>query len=100
MEYLRARKFKLHFNRINMQRGNPGVWTIHRSDRCIAATKVVSHVEMHTVFVPEGKQPRAYLTGEGVVIDCGKGEFVITSVQQAFALMLLGRDEGKTVKFA
>lgn len=25
-------KFKAHFNRINMQRGNPNVWTVHDID--------------------------------------------------------------------
>jgi len=29
----RKRKFRLHFNRVNMQRGKPTVWTIHLSDR-------------------------------------------------------------------
>jgi hypothetical protein len=85
---MRARKFRLHFNRINMQRGLKVVWTIHRSNSCIPARKVAVHVDTETVFDPTGRQPRAYLKGEGVVVDCGDAEFAIVTPQVAFALQL------------
>jgi hypothetical protein len=60
-------KFKIHFNRINMQRGNPKVWTVHNSRGCFQGEKVVLEVPVETVFKPNGKQPRAYFIGRGIV---------------------------------
>lgn len=64
---MRPRKFRLHFNRINMQRGNPNVWTVHFSDRCIQARSINVKVPLETIFNPQGRQPRAYLSGKGQV---------------------------------
>lgn len=64
---MKPRKFRLHFNRINMQRGLPTVWTIHLSDRCIPAREVDVQVPLRAVFKPEARQPRAWLEGRGVV---------------------------------
>lgn len=61
------RKFRAHFNRVNMQRGNPNVWTVHTSLGCFQGTKVVLRVEAETMFKPDGPQPRAYFTGRGRV---------------------------------
>lgn len=55
--------FRAHFNRINMQRGNPNVWTVHTSQGCFQGTKIISHVPMETVYKPTGAQPRAYFKG-------------------------------------
>jgi hypothetical protein len=97
---IKARKFRLHFNRINMQRGKDTVWTIHRSDRCIPARKVALYVDpIETHFKKDGRQPRAYLSGTGVVVDCGSGDFAIMSPQMAFALMRTGQAEGKETRF-
>jgi hypothetical protein len=63
----KPRKFKLHFNRINMQRGNPNVWTIHFSNQCVQVEHVVVLGSMHTVFKPGATQPRAFFSGRGVV---------------------------------
>jgi hypothetical protein len=64
-------KTRLHFNRINMQRGNPNVWTAHNSHGCFQAEKlVVMHdgkVVAETVFSPTAKQPRAYFVAHGNV---------------------------------
>lgn len=64
-------KTRLHFNRINMQRGNPNVWTASNSHACNQAEKlVVMHkgkVVLETVFKPEAQQPRAYFVATGQV---------------------------------
>jgi len=59
------RKFRLHFNRINMQRGNPNVWTVHMSGVCHQVKLVKPYVPMETRYVPNGPQPRAYFVGRG-----------------------------------
>ena len=56
-------KFRLHFNRINMQRGNPNIWTVHTYRACYQVREVKAYVPLQTVFNPKGPQPRAYLTG-------------------------------------
>ena len=64
-------KTRLHFNRVNMQRGNPNVWTAHNSRGCFQAQKLtIMHdgkVVAETVFAPEAKQPRAYFVTQGNV---------------------------------
>jgi hypothetical protein len=59
----RRLKFRAHFNRVNMQRGNPNVWTVHNSRACYQGTAIVSVVPMQTIFKPNGRQPRAYFEG-------------------------------------
>lgn len=63
----RKLKFRVHFNRINMQRGLPLVWTVHTSRGCYQVAEIQSYVPMHTVFNKTGRQPRAYFTGFGDV---------------------------------
>jgi hypothetical protein len=60
-------KFKAHFNRVNMQRGNPNVWTVHTSRACYQVTEIKSYVPMLTTFKKDGKQPRAYFSGRAEV---------------------------------
>lgn len=60
-------KFKAHFNRVNMQRGNPNVWTVHNSRGCFQGEKIQLHVPVETVFKPNAPQPRAYFVGYGTV---------------------------------
>jgi len=73
-------KTKLHFNRINMQRGNPNVWTAHNSRGCFAATKLVimhkGEVVAETVFDPKANQPRAYFVAQAEVKYRGKTAIV------------------------
>jgi predicted HAD superfamily Cof-like phosphohydrolase len=61
----RPLKMRLHFNRVNMQRGNPKVWTASSSQRCMQATKILIQHKgktiLETIFSPESRQPRAYL---------------------------------------
>jgi hypothetical protein len=73
----KPRQFKLHFNRINMQRGLDTVWTIHLSDCCIPATEVVVKVPVMAVFRPNARQPRAWLQGKGIVERIGKDKYCI-----------------------
>lgn len=70
---VRSRKFRVHFNRVNMQRGLPTIWTIHLSDRCIPCTQITMNVPVTTVFRPNGPQPRAWFEGKGIVRARGIG---------------------------
>jgi hypothetical protein len=64
-------KTRIHFNRINMQRGKKEVWTAHTSKACYMSEKIqVIHdgvVVLETVFNPKGRQPRAYLAAKARV---------------------------------
>lgn len=75
----RGRKIKLHFNRVAMQRNQPGVWTAHTSVACHGSDEVlIMYGDVligKTIFRPEATQPRAYVQLFGEVT----------------------RDEGKTV---
>lgn len=75
---MKPRKFKLHFNRVNMQRGNPKIWTIHFSDRCIQAVRVIVQGKLESIFKPEARQPRAYFTGRGTVTFKGETAILTT----------------------
>lgn len=50
-----------------MQRGNPNVWTVHQARTCHQVEKIVSSIELETIFSEKGRQPRAYFTGYGSV---------------------------------
>lgn len=56
--------FFAHFNRINMQRGDPKVWTVHFRGQCIQASNIRFEVPMTTRYRPTGAQPRATLRGK------------------------------------
>jgi phage antirepressor YoqD-like protein len=64
-------KTRLHFNRVNMSRGNPNVWTAHNSHGCFQAEKLVvmhnGEIVAETVFDPKGKQPRAYFVARAKI---------------------------------
>jgi hypothetical protein len=66
------RKFRVHFNRQNMQRGNRNVWTAHTSQGCYQAEHIKILVPVETVYKENGRQPRAYFTGYGHVKIEGK----------------------------
>jgi hypothetical protein len=61
----RKLKTKIHFNRVNMQRGDSRVWSAHNSRSCNQAEKIVvvhdGKVVLETVYDPAKRQPRAYL---------------------------------------
>lgn len=64
---MKPRKFRVHFNRIAMQRKQPDVWSVQLSDRCLHASRVDILVPVCTMFNPDKKQnPRAFFTGIGV----------------------------------
>lgn len=71
------RKFRLHFNRIAMQRGLDTVWTIHLSNKCIPASKVEVKVPVTAVFRPKARQPRAWLEGKGTIVKTANGAYRI-----------------------
>jgi hypothetical protein len=64
-------KFFAHFNRINMQRGLPKVWTIHFRGQCIQAESITFKVPVKTHFRPKARQPRAILIGKAKSINIG-----------------------------
>ncbi len=65
---MKPRVFWLHFNRLNVRRGDPDVWTVHRSDRCMQVKKIVVQVPVETVYKgAQAPQPRAFFRGKGVV---------------------------------
>lgn len=74
-------KIKLHFNRINMQRKNPRVWSAHTSKSCNPSEKVIimhNGVKiLETVFNPDANQPRAYMSINGSIETNSYGETVI-----------------------
>jgi hypothetical protein len=72
----RRLKFRAHFNRINMQRGNPNVWTVHNSRACYQGKEIHLLVPVKSVFNPGGRQPRAYFEGYGHVEVVGSAVFV------------------------
>jgi len=74
----RRLKFRAHFNRVNMQRGNPNVWTVHTSRGCFQGTGIVSHVTMATVYKANGPQPRAYFEGYAHVAITRLGTIYLT----------------------
>jgi len=57
----------VHFNRINMQRGNPRVWTVHNRLGCFQVKDVDIRCPMRTRFRPNGTQPRAVFKGPAMV---------------------------------
>ena len=61
------RAFRFHFNRVNMQRGNPKVWIVHTRGQCIQTEAIYCHCAVTSKFKPDGQQPRAYFTGKGRV---------------------------------
>jgi hypothetical protein len=65
-------KVKLHFNRINMQRKDPRIWSAHTSRSCNMSERVqIRHngvVVAETVFQPEKRSnPRAWIETKGTV---------------------------------
>ena len=56
--------FFAHFNRINMQRGDPNVWTVHFRGQCIQCEGIEFRVPTSTKYKPNGRQPRATMVGK------------------------------------
>jgi hypothetical protein len=69
-----------------MRQGKGEVWTIHLSDRCVPAREVHVDVPLKTVFRPEGRQPRAWFEGSGVVVPVGHGVYQIVDLPLAAAV--------------
>jgi hypothetical protein len=73
----KKQKVKIHFNRPNMQRGLPTVWSAHTATSCNPSEKVIvvhnGVVVLETVYKPDGQQPRGYLSTRGVVTTDANG---------------------------
>ena len=73
-------KIKLHFNRINMQRGKKSVWTAHTSRACEQSQVIVIRykgaVVARTVFDPNARQPRAHIAINGKVKRNGRNLYI------------------------
>ena len=76
----KPRKFKMHFNRINMQRDNHNVWTVCTSKECFQAESVHCKVPVISVYKPTARQPRAYFVGTGHIIQIGNSVFILPEV--------------------
>lgn len=64
----KPRAFRVHFNRINMQRGNPKVWTVHTSKGCVQTKEVCCWAPMMSVYKgTNARQPRAFMEGRGII---------------------------------
>lgn len=64
----KSRTVWVHFNRINVQRKDPDIWTVHMSDRCIQIKKVIIKCPLESVYKgPDARQPRAYFKGKAIV---------------------------------
>lgn len=74
-------KIRLHFNRVNMQRHDPRVWSAHTHKSCNGATEVsiqyAGKVIGRTVYKPEAQQPRAYVEFAGRVETDAQGHTII-----------------------
>jgi hypothetical protein len=69
--------FRVHFNRIAMQRRDPLVWSVQLSDRCLHGSKVVMVGRIQTEFKPERRtNPRAFVSGRGYVRQQGDTIYV------------------------
>jgi len=68
----------VHFNRINVQRNDPDIWTVHMSDRCIQTKEVDIRVPLTSIYKgPKARQPRAYFKGKAIV-DVQRGKVILT----------------------
>lgn len=65
---MKGYRFFAHFNRINMQRGDPNVWTLHFRGMCMQAESIKFNVPIQTDYKPNGRQPRATLRGTCVKV--------------------------------
>jgi hypothetical protein len=76
-----AVKIKLHFNRPNMFRGDPRVWSAHTYKNCNQAREVLirhnGQIVGRTVYKDGAAQPRAYLEFSGEVSMDADGNAVI-----------------------
>jgi hypothetical protein len=73
-------KIKIHFNRVNMQRGKAEIWTAHTSKKCEQSQLIVlrhNGVEVaRTVFNPAARQPRAFIQTQGKVRRNGRNIYI------------------------
>lgn len=69
--------FFAHFNRINMVRKLPQVWTVHFRGTCYQVKGIEFKVPTITRFVPEGKQPRATMRGLASKVVVANGQAVV-----------------------
>lgn len=74
---MRKYKFFSHFNRVNMFRKDPRVWTVHYRGTCYQGEKIVYRVPTETVFKPEGAQPRARVIGWASAVEVYKGAIYV-----------------------
>lgn len=72
---------KVHFNRVNMQRGKSEVWTAHSSKRCNQTSKISfvkdGEVICETIFNPSARQPRAFFKLKATPIYEPNGDLIL-----------------------
>jgi hypothetical protein len=62
-------QFFAHFNRVNMHRKDPNVWTVHFRGTCFQGTDVIFNVPTYTSYKPNRKQPRARIHGRAHYVE-------------------------------
>jgi hypothetical protein len=62
-------QFFSHFNRVNMQRKDPNIWTVHFRGACYQGTNIVFNVPTFTTYNPTGTQPRAKIRGRAHFVE-------------------------------
>lgn len=70
-------KFFSHFNRINMQRKDPKVWTVHFRNVCYQGTGIIFNVPTSTTYDPDGRQPRAKMVGRARQVEVDKSGTIL-----------------------
>lgn len=83
MTSMKSRVFRVHFNRIAMQRGDPNVWSVQLSDRCLHGREVSMFGlfrlinQLTTEYHSDRKQnPKAFFRGKGIVRQRGGRIFI------------------------
>lgn len=71
--------FFAHFNRINMQRGLPQVWTVHFRGTCYQCEQIIFNVPTRTTYRPDGQQPRAKMRGMATSVRVGTDGIAVVS---------------------
>lgn len=70
-------QFFSHFNRVNMQRGDLNVWTVHFRGVCYQGQEIVFNVPTYTQFRAKGKQPRAKIRGRAHFVNLVGGHTIL-----------------------
>lgn len=62
---MKTKKYRvwIHFNRSNMQKGDPRVWSVHFRGTCYQVPAFSCTAQLTSSYKASGRQPRAVLKG-------------------------------------